>query len=83
VLGDVRQELAGAGYPDAEIQSFSHTNALAIRLEGTQQLGPQATKMVEECHTYITNNAGFILDYGARYRQGDRIGTGPDILYYV
>ena len=41
-LGDLRQELAGAGYPDAEPQSFSRTNAFAIRLKGTQQLEPQA-----------------------------------------
>ena len=41
-LGDLRQELAGAGYPDAEPQSFSRTNAFSIRLKGTQQLEPQA-----------------------------------------
>jgi preprotein translocase SecF subunit len=41
-LGDVRQELAEAGYPDAEPQSFSRTNAFAIRLKGTQKLDPQA-----------------------------------------
>jgi SecD/SecF fusion protein len=41
-LGDVRQELAEAGYPDAEPQSFSRTNAFAIRLKGTQKLEPQA-----------------------------------------
>jgi SecD/SecF fusion protein len=41
-LGDLRQELAAAGYPDAEPQSFSRTNAFAIRLKGTQQLDPQA-----------------------------------------
>jgi SecD/SecF fusion protein len=41
-LGDVRQELVEAGYPEAESQSFSRTNAFAIRLKGTQQLEPQA-----------------------------------------
>ena len=41
-LGDLRQELAGAGYPDAEPQSFSRTNAFAIRLKGTQKLDPLA-----------------------------------------
>src|SRR2546428_4622595 len=33
-------------------------------------------KAVEEFHTYITNNAGFIPNYGERYRQGERISTG-------
>jgi len=31
---------------------------------------------VEEFQTYITNNQGFIPNYGERYRQGDRISTG-------
>jgi hypothetical protein len=30
---------------------------------------------VEEFHTYITNNAGFIPNYGERYRHGERIST--------
>ena len=31
---------------------------------------------MEEFHTYIENNAGFIPNYGERYRQGERISTG-------
>jgi hypothetical protein len=31
---------------------------------------------VEEFHTYIRNNAGFIPNYGERYRHGERISTG-------
>jgi hypothetical protein len=33
-------------------------------------------KAVEEFHTYIEDNSGFIPGYGERYRQGERIGTG-------
>jgi hypothetical protein len=33
-------------------------------------------KAVEEFHTYIGNNAGFIPNYGERYRYGERISTG-------
>src|SRR5262245_46261451 len=33
-------------------------------------------KAVEEFHTYIKNNAGFIPNYGERYRYGERISTG-------
>jgi hypothetical protein len=33
-------------------------------------------KAVEECHTYIANNQGFIPNYGERYRTGERISTG-------
>ena len=29
-----------------------------------------------ELETYITNNAGSIVNYGERYRNGDRISTG-------
>jgi hypothetical protein len=34
------------------------------------------SKAVEEFHTYITNNKGFIPNYGERYRAGERISTG-------
>jgi hypothetical protein len=33
-------------------------------------------KAVEEFHTDIENNGGFIPHYGERYRQGKRISTG-------
>jgi hypothetical protein len=33
-------------------------------------------KAVEEFHTYIGNNKGFIPNYGERYRTGERISTG-------
>jgi len=33
-------------------------------------------KAGEEFHTYIENNAGFIPNYGERYRAGERISTG-------
>jgi hypothetical protein len=33
-------------------------------------------KAVEEFHTYIANNQGFIPNYGERYRRGERISTG-------
>jgi hypothetical protein len=33
-------------------------------------------KAVEDFHTYIENNKGFIATYGERYRNGERISTG-------
>jgi hypothetical protein len=33
-------------------------------------------KAVEEFHTYIENNVGFIPNYGERYHHGERISTG-------
>ena len=33
-------------------------------------------KYVRELETYITNNTGAIVNYGERYRNGDRISTG-------
>jgi hypothetical protein len=37
---------------------------------------PKPLKAVEEFHTYIENNQGFIPNYGERYRHGERIGMG-------
>ena len=46
----------------------------------TQQPGHEAAvrmgKYVGELATYIANNAGSIVNYGERYRQGERISTG-------
>ena len=47
--------------------------AVATSSESTAR---KLLKAVEECHTYITNNAGFIPNYGERYRHGERISTG-------
>src|SRR5262249_15945103 len=33
-------------------------------------------KAVQECHTFIDRNRAFIPNYGARYRNGERISTG-------
>ena len=44
---------------------------------------PQPTKAIKnlyaylaDLHTYIKNNAGYIRNYGERYRNGERISTG-------
>ena len=46
----------------------------------TQQPGHEAAvrmgKYVGELATYIANNAGSIVNYGERYRQGERMSTG-------
>jgi hypothetical protein len=47
--------------------------AVATSDDGTAR---KLLKAVEEFHTYITNNAGFIPNYGERYRHGERISTG-------
>src|SRR3989454_935187 len=47
--------------------------AVATSGDGTAR---KLLKAVEEFHTYITNNAGFIPNYGERYRHGERISTG-------
>jgi hypothetical protein len=47
--------------------------AVAMSDHGTAR---KLLKAVEEFHTYIANNQGFIPNYGARYRAGERISTG-------
>jgi hypothetical protein len=43
---------------------------------GSDSTARKLLKAVEEFHTYITNNAGFIPNYGERYHHGERISTG-------
>ena len=47
--------------------------AVATSRENTAR---KLLKAVEEFHTYIENNKGFIPNYGERYRNGERISTG-------
>jgi len=47
--------------------------AVATSSDGTAR---KLLKAVEEFHTYICNNAGFIPNYGERYHHGERISTG-------
>jgi hypothetical protein len=47
--------------------------AVATSDDGTAR---KLLKAVEEFHTYIHNNAGFIPNYGERYHHGERISTG-------
>jgi hypothetical protein len=47
--------------------------AVATSNDGTAR---KLLKAAEEFHTSITNNAGFIPNYGERYRHGERMSTG-------
>jgi len=47
--------------------------AMATSGHGTAR---KRLKAVEEFHTYIEHNQGFIPNYGGRYRAGERMSTG-------
>lgn len=49
-----------------EADKVTHDSAEAARM----------LKYVRELQTYVANNARFIVNYGERYRNGERIGTG-------
>jgi hypothetical protein len=57
------------------IQSVEGDLEVAVATSGNGT-ARKLLKAVEEFHTYIKNNAGFIPNYGERYRQGERISTG-------
>ncbi len=62
-------------------QALQMVQSVAMDLEVAVATSPDATarkllKAVEEFHTSIRNNAGFIPNYGERYHHGERISTG-------
>jgi hypothetical protein len=62
-------------------KAFHKIAALAMDLDMAVVSTGDATarkllKTVEEFHTYIERNRAFILNYGERYRYGERISTG-------
>jgi hypothetical protein len=48
----------------------------ALQVVQSVEIDRKLLKAVEEFHTYIANNQGFIPNYGERYRAGERISTG-------
>jgi hypothetical protein len=57
------------------VQSIEMDLDAAVATSG-HATGRKLLKAVEEFHTYIENNQGFIPNYGERYRAGERISTG-------
>jgi hypothetical protein len=57
------------------VQSVEMDLAAAVATSG-HATARKLLKAVEEFHTYIENNGGFIPNYGERYRNGERISTG-------
>jgi hypothetical protein len=57
------------------IETIEGDLEVAVATSG-DSLARKLLKAVEEFHTYIKNNAGFIPNYGERYRHGERISTG-------
>ena len=62
----VEDELEGWGYDENGEPNPQPGNAAAARM----------LKYARELDTYITNNAGSIVNYGEWYRNGERISTG-------
>jgi hypothetical protein len=58
------------------IQTIEGDLEVAVVMTSGDGTARKLLKVVEEFHTYITNNAGFIPNYGERYRHGERISTG-------
>jgi hypothetical protein len=57
------------------VQSVEMDLDAAVAMSG-HATARKLLKAVEEFHTYIENNGGFIPNYGERYRNGERISTG-------
>lgn len=62
----VEEELEGWGYDENGEENPQPGNDVAARM----------LKYARELDTYIVNNAGSIVNYGERYRNGERISTG-------
>jgi hypothetical protein len=57
------------------VQSIERDLEAAVATSGHASVR-KLLRAVEEFHTHIENNGGFMPNYGERYRQGERIGTG-------
>jgi hypothetical protein len=55
---------------------FVEMDLESAAFESQEETTRKLLKAVEEFSTYIGRNAGFIPNYGERYRNGERISTG-------
>jgi hypothetical protein len=66
----------GNVYKALQVVQFVEMDLDAAVATSGHAIARKLLKAVEEFHTYIQNNAGFIPNYGERYRAGERISTG-------
>ena len=66
----------GNGYKALQVVQSVEMDLDAAVATSRDHTARKLLKAVEEFHTYIENNQGFIPNYGERYRNGERISTG-------
>ena len=64
--------------PDAldDLETWDYDENGETKPRSDSDSAARMLKYVYELETYITNNAPFIVNYGERYRNGERISTG-------
>ncbi len=61
---------------DDELEGWDYDDDGEKRCQPGSEAAGRMLKYVREMETYIRHNAGSIVNYGERYRNGDRISTG-------
>jgi hypothetical protein len=77
-LDRIKWRLWHGNAPDALTSVECMADDVAAALEDDPTSAPlrKLGKTLGEFATYISNNAGYIVDYGERFRAGERISTG-------
>jgi hypothetical protein len=74
--GNTSKALERLGWLGDDLESWDYDVDGQPRLQSGSAEAARMLKYVRELETYISNNAGSIVNYGERYRNGERISTG-------
>ena len=74
--GNSRKALERLGWLADDLESWNYDADGETKPQPGSEGAARMLKYVRELETYISNNAGSIVNYGERYRNGERISTG-------
>ena len=74
--GNSRKALERLGWIAEDLESWDYDADGEPKPQPGSEGAARMLKYVRELETYIGNNAGSIVNYGERYRNGERISTG-------
>jgi hypothetical protein len=74
--GNVERALQGVTDLDDDLECWGCDDEGHKRRQPDSEKAATMLKYVREFATYISNNSGCIVNYGERYRNGERISTG-------
>jgi hypothetical protein len=74
--GNTNKALDQLRWLEEDLEDWDYDEEGECKPQAGSQGAARMLKYIQELEIYISNNAGYIVNYGERYRNGERISTG-------